>query len=171
VRTDNIDWDTMFFGIAFWTAMRSKDPSTQCGACIARDNRPLGFGYNGFVNGLKDTPDRWEKEEKKKYLYHAEENAIRNSLTTDFSNTHLYLWTSNPLVYLPCERCARTICHYGIPNIHVLSDSDSVKTDDDDRWGSSLTINLFLECGIKIRHHDKKSIASILHKTAIKKLI
>ena len=34
-RTDYINWDEYFMGIALLTAMRSKDPSSQVGACIA----------------------------------------------------------------------------------------------------------------------------------------
>lgn len=33
-RTDYINWDEYFMGIALLTAMRSKDPSSQVGACI-----------------------------------------------------------------------------------------------------------------------------------------
>lgn len=35
--------------------MRSKDPSTQVGACIVgADNRILSIGYNGTPNGFND---------------------------------------------------------------------------------------------------------------------
>ena len=36
--------------VAFLTAMRSKDPSTQVGACIVNPARKVivGVGYNGF---------------------------------------------------------------------------------------------------------------------------
>ena len=33
-RTDYINWDEYFLGIAMLAAKRSKDPSTQVGACI-----------------------------------------------------------------------------------------------------------------------------------------
>ena len=33
-RSDYINWDEYFMGIALLTAMRSKDPSSQVGACI-----------------------------------------------------------------------------------------------------------------------------------------
>ena len=39
-RTDYINWDEYFMGIALLTAMRSKDPNSQVGACIvARKTR------------------------------------------------------------------------------------------------------------------------------------
>ena len=33
-REDYINWDEYFMGIALLTAMRSKDPNSQVGACI-----------------------------------------------------------------------------------------------------------------------------------------
>ncbi len=47
-RTDYLSWDEYFMGIAKLSALRSKDPSTQVGACIVSDdNRILSIGYNG----------------------------------------------------------------------------------------------------------------------------
>ena len=48
-RADYISWDQYFMGIALLSAERSKDPSTQVGACIVDDNnRILSEGYNGM---------------------------------------------------------------------------------------------------------------------------
>ena len=47
-RTDYINWDEYFMGIALLTAMRSKDPNSQVGACIvSSENKILSLGYNG----------------------------------------------------------------------------------------------------------------------------
>jgi len=44
-RKDYITWDEYFMAIAKLSAMRSKDPSTQVGACIvSNDNRILSIG-------------------------------------------------------------------------------------------------------------------------------
>ena len=40
-RTDNLKWEEYFMGIAVMSAMRSKDPSTQVGACIVDQDIPL----------------------------------------------------------------------------------------------------------------------------------
>ena len=46
-RNDYITWDEYFMGVAKLSAMRSKDPSTQVGACIVSgDNKILSMGYN-----------------------------------------------------------------------------------------------------------------------------
>ncbi len=38
-----------FYGVALLSGRRSKDPSTQVGACIvSQDNKILSMGYNGF---------------------------------------------------------------------------------------------------------------------------
>ncbi|HMT12347.1 MAG TPA: cytidine deaminase, partial [Ignavibacteria bacterium] len=48
-RQDYISWDEYFMGIALLSAKRSKDPSTQVGACIVNQyNKIVGIGYNGF---------------------------------------------------------------------------------------------------------------------------
>ena len=43
-RRDYISWDEYFMGIAMLSAMRSKDPNSQVGACIVRDNKILSLG-------------------------------------------------------------------------------------------------------------------------------
>ena len=46
-RSDYINWDEYFMGIALLTAMRSKDPNSQVGACIVSpENKILSLGYN-----------------------------------------------------------------------------------------------------------------------------
>lgn len=170
MRKEYLNWDEMFFSISFVTAMRSKDPSTQCGACIAKNNRPVGVGYNGLVKGLKDTPEIWEKEEKKKYIMHAERNAIINSRMSDFDKCHLYIWTSNPKVYLPCDECARTIVQWGIPYVHVLKFPESINPKTDTRWNSWLTLELFEWGKVTVISHDGKEINSKLLNQALIKL-
>ena len=83
-RTDNISWDEYFMGIALLSAQRSKDNSSQVGACIvSKDNKILSMGYNGMPIGCLDDDMPWEREGeplKTKYMYvcHAELNAILN---------------------------------------------------------------------------------------------
>jgi hypothetical protein len=61
-RTNNINWDDYFMAIAFLSAMRSKDPSTQVGACIVSpDKRIVGIGYNGFPSGCSDDELPWAR--------------------------------------------------------------------------------------------------------------
>ena len=44
-REDYITWDEYFMGVAILSGKRSKDPSTQVGACIvSQDNKILSMG-------------------------------------------------------------------------------------------------------------------------------
>jgi deoxycytidylate deaminase len=62
-RNDAISWDDYFMAVAFLSAMRSKDPSTQVGACIVDgDKRIVGIGYNGFPRGCSDDELPWSRE-------------------------------------------------------------------------------------------------------------
>ena len=50
----HITWDEYFMGVALLSAKRSKDPSTQVGACIVNaDKRIIGIGYNPATNESK----------------------------------------------------------------------------------------------------------------------
>ena len=81
-REDYINWDEYFMGIALLTAMRSKDPNSQVGACIVSpENKILSLGYNGMPIGCSDDEMPWEREgdpldTKYMYVCHAELNAI-----------------------------------------------------------------------------------------------
>jgi hypothetical protein len=57
-----LSWDDYFMSVAFLSAMRSKDPSTQVGACIVNsDMRIVGIGYNGFPRGCSDDLLPWAR--------------------------------------------------------------------------------------------------------------
>lgn len=98
-REDYLSWDEYFMGIAKLSALRSKDPSTQVGACIVDcNNRILSIGYNGTPNGFNDENFPWNREGsplETKYLYvvHAERNAILNyrGSKKDLENAKLYV--------------------------------------------------------------------------------
>ena len=83
-RNDYISWDEYFMGVAALSGMRSKDPSTQVGACIvSENNKILSMGYNGFPNGCDDDVFPWERtgeenETKYPFVTHGELNASLN---------------------------------------------------------------------------------------------
>lgn len=73
-RTTYLDWDEYFMAIAFLSAKRSKDPSTQVGACIVNnDKKIVGIGYNGMPTGCSDDEFPWKRGPHTsldaKYLY------------------------------------------------------------------------------------------------------
>ena len=120
-RTDYISWDEFFMGCAIVASMRSKDPNTQVGCCIAsKDNRVLSIGYNGFPNGLSDDIYPWERngdftETKYAYVVHSELNAILNT-KSDLHNSVLYV------TLFPCHECAKAIVQAGIKEVIYYDD-------------------------------------------------
>ncbi len=116
-RQDYITWDEYFMGIAHLSAMRSKDPNTQVGACIVSDkNKILSMGYNGFPNGCSDDDYPWGKtdnELESKYLYstHSELNAILNYRGGSLEGSKLYV------TLFPCNECAKAIIQCGIKEV------------------------------------------------------
>ncbi len=62
-RQDYISWEEYFMGVAVLASQRSKDNSTQVGACIVnRDKKILSVGYNGMPIGCSDDDMPWERE-------------------------------------------------------------------------------------------------------------
>ena len=130
-RTDYISWDEYFMGISLLSGMRSKDPSTQVGACIVdSDNRIVSIGYNGFLNGCSDEDFPWEREgdflnTKYPYVVHAEQNAILNACGKNLEGCSIYV------NLFPCHDCARNIIQSGIKKVYYLEDkykdTDSTK--------------------------------------------
>jgi dCMP deaminase len=121
-RTNYLHWDDYFMAVALLSAQRSKDPSTQVGACIvSAQNKIVGIGYNGFPIGCSDDELPWEREGeplKTKYPYvcHAEMNAIVNSTMADLSGCRMYV------SLYPCNECAKLIIQIGIKKVVYLSD-------------------------------------------------
>ncbi len=123
-RNNYLSWDEYFMAIAKLSAMRSKDPSTQVGACIVSDNnRILSIGYNGAPNGYHDDNFPWDREGKPletKYMYvvHAERNAILNyrGSRKDLEGARIYV------DLFPCNECAKEIIQSGITKVIYLSD-------------------------------------------------
>jgi dCMP deaminase len=121
-RKNYISWDEYFMGVALLSAQRSKDPSTQVGACIVNDkNKIVGAGYNGLPIGCGDDEFPWEKQgeylqTKYPYICHAELNAILNNIGMDLKGCKIYT------ALFPCNECAKAIIQSGISEVIYLSD-------------------------------------------------
>ena len=146
-RKEYLNWDQYFMGVAKLSALRSKDPSTQVGACIVGDdNRILSIGYNGTPNGFSDDVFPWDREGAPldtKYLYvcHAEMNAIVNfrGSRKELENARVYV------DLFPCNECAKIIIQSGIKEVVYLSDKYAHL----DSFIASK--KLFDSCGVKYR--------------------
>jgi dCMP deaminase len=121
-RTGYLSWDEYFMGVALLSALRSKDPNTQVGACIVNPkNKIVGVGYNGFPTGCSDDKFPWNREgdfldTKYPYICHAELNAVINKISADLYDCRLYV------ALFPCNECAKVIIQAGITEVIYLSD-------------------------------------------------
>lgn len=151
-RLDYISWDSYFMGVAILSSMRSKDPSTQVGACIVNEyKRIISLGYNGAPTGFDDDKNmHWEREgnfldTKYAYVCHSELNAVLNS-TASVKNSTLYV------TLFPCNECTKAIIQSGIKEIVYLSDKYN-GTD------SNIASKKMLDvCGVKYRQYKPENI-------------
>lgn len=124
-RENYLSWDEYFMGIALLSAKRSKDPSTQVGACIVnKNNKVVGTGYNGTPVGISDDDFSWEREgdywnTKYPFVCHAELNAILNSTKESLEGCAIYTGL------FPCNECAKAIIQSGIKKVVYISDKYS----------------------------------------------
>ena len=133
-------------GIALLSSMRSKDPSTQVGACIVDgDKRIRSMGYNGMPRCCSDEEYPWGRGEglDSKYLYvcHAELNAILNSNNGSVRGCTCYT------TLFPCNECAKALIQAGVAEVVYMSDkyaeSDSVRA----------SKRMFDSAGVKYREY------------------
>ena len=140
-RTDYISWDEYFMGIAMLAAKRSKDPSTQVGACIvSQDNIIISTGYNGMPKGCSDDEFPWEREgsdTKYPYVVHAELNAILNANGRDLRGSRVYV------ALFPCNECAKAIIQSGVKEVVYLSDKYK------DTMGTLASKRMLMAAGVK----------------------
>lgn len=156
-RDDYLSWDEYFMAIAKLSAMRSKDPSTQVGACVVGDNnRILSVGYNGAPNGFADDEFPWQrtgdpKETKYFHVCHAEMNSILNyrGSTKELENARIYV------DLFPCNECAKIIIQSGIKEVIYLSDKYA------DTDSVIVSKRLFDKCGVKYKHLDTSKHSDI----------
>lgn len=121
-RSDYLSWDEYFMALALLSGLRSKDPSTQVGACVVNSqNKVVGVGYNGFPWGCSDDTLPWAREgayldTKYPYVCHAELNAVLNAISNDLRGCKIYV------ALFPCNECTKVIVQAGIREIVYLSD-------------------------------------------------
>ena len=148
-RENYINWDEYFMGIAMLSAQRSKDPSTQVGACIvSNENRILSVGYNGMPRNCDDDIYPWEREGddlNTKYMFvcHAELNAILNYSGTNLVGSKVYV------TLFPCNECAKALIQSGVSEVIYYSDKYS------DSFSTLAAKRMFESAGIKMTPYEK----------------
>ena len=141
-RDDVITWDEFFMKVAIAAQLRSKDPNTQVGACIADTNhRILSVGYNGTPSALNDDDFPWGTDDdplndKHSYVVHAEANAVLNyrGSLKDMKDATVYV------TLFPCHECAKILVQVGIGEVVY-----------DGTLGNQISRRIFDSCGITYR--------------------
>jgi dCMP deaminase len=107
-------WDKRFLGMAQFVATWSKDPSTKVGAVITDGNKKIvSLGYNGLPQWVEDNEEiLFNREEKYKYIIHAEVNAILQANKDSFFAGTIYTYP-----FLTCPQCAAMIIQAGIMRV------------------------------------------------------
>lgn len=143
-------WTKRYLDIAKDVASWSKDPSTQVGSvCVGSHGQILSQGYNGFPRGIRDFPRRLEvREEKYRYVVHAEVNSIYNACLNGVS-----LEGATIYVYgLPiCTECAKGVIQVGIERVIMQHPREDVE-----RWADSCNAarDILKEAGVAWIRYD-----------------
>lgn len=158
-RKEYSSWDETFMLSAVVTSSRSKDPSSQVGACIVgKDNRILSLGYNGAPNGWNDDEFPWQRENenynytKYPYVIHGEMNALLNYKgdSKDLIGATVYV------TLFPCSNCAKFLAQAGIKRVVYLSDKYK---DTPDNIASKICLK---SCGVVFEEFPKELQRNLL---------
>lgn len=134
-------WDERLLGLAEYVSTWSKDPSTKVGAVIAKGNRIVSLGFNGFPSGVGDHPERYaDRDTKLAMVLHAEENALLFA-RQDLTGCTAYVWPMPP-----CANCAAKLIQAGIGRVVAPYPT----TEQAERWGKGFEISakMFQEAGV-----------------------
>ena len=105
---ESMTWEEYALALARVASLKSKDPYIKVGCCLLRsDNTIASLGYNGFPPGVEE--DWSDRDERRKYVNHAEANALRFVKPGE-----CYLAA---VTLLPCNDCLKALASYGIKKI------------------------------------------------------
>lgn len=150
-RLDYLAWNDTYMGTAMLWAMRSKDPNTQVGACIAdEENKVVAVGYNGMPVGCSDDDFPWAREgpsleTKYPYVCHAERNAMNNADRSNLKGCRLYV------TMFPCNECAKDIIQKGIRKLYYIEDKYAETNSSKASW------RMFRASGVEVIQHKLSS--------------
>jgi dCMP deaminase len=118
-------FDEYFLMLAFDISYRSEDPDIKHGAVIIDSNNHIvGSGYNATIkNSDKENIPLSIRDEKRKWMIHAEENAILNCLinpSSYYGDCKMYV------TGLPCVNCLQRIINFGVSEIIYADRTGSI---------------------------------------------
>lgn len=152
------DWDYKYCELAKHISRWSKDPSTCVGAVtVGHSGQILSQGYNGFPRGIRDSSKRLaDKQEKYKYMVHAEMNCIYNASLNGVSLNESTLYVYGLPV---CSECAKGVIQVGVKKIIIYTPEISLN-EFEGRWLDSFAItkNMFDEVNLEYHWYDSRCI-------------
>jgi len=121
---DRPSWDEYFLLIAFIVSLRSQDPNIHHGAVLVdQDNHIVGTGYNGPIKLSDNNMIPWyDRDEKRKWMIHAEENCILNCTKSNSSVNSFRMYITGT----PCNSCLQRIINFGIKKIIIADRKGSI---------------------------------------------
>lgn len=168
-REEYISWDGYFLGLAALASFRSKDPSTQNGACVVDPDSLsiLAMGYNGFPRGCSDDEFPWARSGESKgqtkypFVEHSERNAIFNAARkgVELEGSHIYIYSEKG--YYPCDECARAIIQSGIKKVVMgwAIDTDTDVYSWDETWRMFKSADIEMEIISDLRSNSLNLIS------------
>jgi len=152
------EWDMRYLEMAELVAGWTKDPRAGVGAVIAKNNRVIAAGFNGFPTDVLDHQERLtDKDTKLAMVVHAEENALIVA-GKDAEGATIYVF-GKPV----CPRCAGSIIQARIKRVVAARpETEKSKQGTWDELGV-ITLDMFAEAGIKF--HSPAVICETLAKS------
>jgi dCMP deaminase len=114
-------FDEYFLNIAKTVSTRSEDVFIKHGAILVDSNNHIfGTGYNGLTVGFdKSLIDTYNRDERRPYMVHAEQNALLNSVLRP-SNSTMYVTGE------PCVNCLLSMINFGVNRICYFDSVGSI---------------------------------------------
>lgn len=134
-----------FLILASDISLRSDDPNIRHGAVITTlNNNIIGTGYNGTIqkSDLNKIPIDI-RDKKRKYMIHAEENAILNCMINPKVMGGAKIYVTG----LPCVNCLQRLINFNIKEVYY---ADRVGTITEDEETHNMRANLMEMSDIKL---------------------
>lgn len=155
-----MEWNEYFFRHVYLAARKSKDPSSQVGAILVKNQTVISEGYNGFPRGVEDSEERLKNRNiKYELVVHGETNCIFNAARNGISTLDSILYVPGT----PCCNCCKSVIQAGISKVVIHKSYNKIWWENCKRAGQSeswadkskWSNTMFEEAGVKIEEYDK----------------
>ena len=113
---ERISWNKYFMEIAMLSSIRSPCKRLKVGCVIAKDNRLISMGYNGYLSGCDH--ESIIRDGHEQATIHAEINAITDAAKRGVSINDSIAY----ITHHPCINCYKALASSGIKKIYYAYD-------------------------------------------------